>query len=73
MSASLNNARAWWRPVLGAGTAANCIAYPWAALVVAWFKPDVAPTVLAMMTALFGFGAGLWGFREWGKSKGVEG
>lgn len=72
MTTPLETTQRWWRPVLGAGTALNCIAYPWAALVIAFLKPDAAAQVVAMMMALFGFAASLYGLRQWGKNVGAE-
>ena len=72
MTTPLSNLRSWWRPVLGGGTAVNCIAYPWAALAIALVKPEAGGHAVAAMVALFGFASAIWGFREWGKREGNE-
>lgn len=72
MTTGLNNTRRWWRPILGAGTAINCVAYPWGGLVIAFLKPELAAQIVAMMGVLFTFAASLYGIREYGKSKGNE-
>ena len=72
MTTPLSNSRRWWRPVLGWGTTFNCIAYPWGALLIAFFNPEMGSTALAMLTAMLGFGAALFGIRQIGKNQGVE-
>ena len=72
MTKTLTEMRQIWRPRLAMGVTYNAIAYPWAALVVAFFNPDAGVHAVALAMALFGLAASLIGLRQWGKNKGVE-
>ena len=72
MTSSLTEMRQKWRPRLAWGTTYNCIAYPWASLLIVLLKPETGPHVVALALALFGLGASLFGIRQIGKNAGVE-
>ena len=72
MTKTLTEMRQIWRPRLAMGVTYNAIAYPWAALVVAFLNPDAGVHAVVLAMALFGLAASLSEIRQWGKNAGVE-
>ena len=68
----LQTMRTTWRPRLAHGVTINAIGLPWVALAVALFQPEAGAHAVAVLVAVFGLAASLFGLRQWGKNAGSE-
>jgi hypothetical protein len=68
----LQEMRSTWRPRLAHSVTIQVHFAFVAALIAIVARPDAGASIVAALMALYGFGAALFGLRQWGKNNGAE-